>query len=68
MGSGAKALSFEHGQLVEREPYDLLLGQRKAPDGTPLGRPPGRTPPTSIPTSSQNRITVNADGGAVTID
>ena len=21
-------------------PYDLLFGQRKAPDGTPLGRPP----------------------------
>ena len=27
--------------MVEREPYDLLFGQRKAPDGTPLGRPPG---------------------------
>jgi AAA domain/TrwC relaxase len=26
--------------VVEREPYDLLFGQRKAPDGTPLGRPP----------------------------
>ena len=26
--------------MVEREPYDLLFGQRKAPDGTPLGRPP----------------------------
>jgi hypothetical protein len=25
---------------VEREPYDLLFGERKAPDGTPLGRPP----------------------------
>jgi hypothetical protein len=40
-GSGAKALGLEHGQLVEREPYDLLFGERKAPDGTPLGRPPG---------------------------
>jgi TrwC relaxase len=40
-GPGAKALGFEHGQLVERGPYDLLFGQRKAPDGTPLGRPPG---------------------------
>jgi hypothetical protein len=29
------------GQIVEREPYDLLFGERKAPDGTPLGRPPG---------------------------
>jgi hypothetical protein len=40
-GPGAKALSLEPGQMVEREPYDLLFGQRKAPDGTPLGRPPG---------------------------
>ena len=39
-GPGAKALGFEPGQMVEREPYDLLFGQRKAPDGTPLGRPP----------------------------
>ena len=29
------------GQVVEREPYDLLFGERKAPDGTPLGRPHG---------------------------
>jgi hypothetical protein len=28
------------GALVEREPYDLLFGERRAPDGTPLGRPP----------------------------
>ena len=27
--------------MVERKPYDLLFGERKAPDGTPLGRPPG---------------------------
>ena len=27
--------------MVEREPYELLFGQRKAPDGNPLGRPPG---------------------------
>ncbi len=39
-GPGAKALGFEPGQTVERQPYDLLFGQRKAPDGTPLGRPP----------------------------
>ena len=39
-GPGARALGLEHGQTVEREPYDLLFGQRKAPDGTPLGRPP----------------------------
>jgi hypothetical protein len=27
--------------MVEREAYDLLFGQRKAPNGTPLGRAPG---------------------------
>jgi hypothetical protein len=40
-GTGARALGLEHGQTVERKPYDLLFGERKAPDGTPLGRPPG---------------------------
>jgi len=40
-GPGAKALGFDDGQRVEREPYDLLFGERKAPDGTQLGRPPG---------------------------
>jgi hypothetical protein len=40
-GPGAKALGFEPGQAVERKPYDLLFGQRKAPDSTPLGRLPG---------------------------
>jgi conjugative relaxase-like TrwC/TraI family protein len=40
-GPGAEALGFQRGQVVEREPYDLLFGERKAPDGTPLGRPPG---------------------------
>jgi conjugative relaxase-like TrwC/TraI family protein len=39
-GPGAKALGFEPGQTVERKPYDLLFGKRKAPDGTPLGKPP----------------------------
>ena len=39
-GPGARALGFEYGQVVERGPYDLLFGQRRAPDGTPLGRPP----------------------------
>ena len=39
-GPGAKALGFETGQTVERKPYDLLFGERKAPDGTQLGRPP----------------------------
>ncbi len=40
-GPGAKALGLEHGQAVERSPYDLLFGERKAPDGTQLGKPPG---------------------------
>ena len=39
-GPGARALGFEDGQRVEREPYDLLFGERKAPDGTQLGRSP----------------------------
>ena len=39
-GPGARALGFEVGQMVERKPYDLLFGQRKAPDGTQLGKPP----------------------------
>jgi hypothetical protein len=40
-GPGARALGFEPGQTVERKPYDLLFGERKALDGTRLGRPPG---------------------------
>jgi hypothetical protein len=39
-GPGAKALGLESGQVLDRKPYDLLFGERKAPDGTPLGRPP----------------------------
>ena len=39
-GPGAQALGFEVGQTVERQPYDLLFGQRKAPDGTRLGKRP----------------------------
>ena len=41
-GLGAKVLGLEPGQVVEREPYDMLFGERKAPDGTQLGRPPGK--------------------------
>jgi hypothetical protein len=37
-GSGARTLGFEPGHTVERKPYDLLFGERKAPDGTQLGR------------------------------
>ena len=40
-GPGAQALGLDPGQQVERKPYDLLFGERKAPDGTQLGRPPG---------------------------
>ena len=39
-GPGARALGFESGQRIEREPYDLLFGERQAPDGTQLGRRP----------------------------
>ena len=39
-GPGTQALGFEVGQTVERQPYDLLFGERKAPDGTQLGKPP----------------------------
>ncbi|MGH3289587.1 MAG: MobF family relaxase, partial [Streptosporangiaceae bacterium] len=39
-GPGAEAFGFQPGRTVERQPYDLLFGQRKAPDGTPLGKPP----------------------------
>src|SRR6202051_4590128 len=35
-GPGAQALGFESGQRVEREPYDLLFGERKGSDGTQL--------------------------------
>jgi AAA domain/TrwC relaxase len=44
-GPGAEALGFAEGQVVERKSYDLLFGERKAPDGTRLARPPsgGRT-------------------------
>ena len=51
-GPGAKALGFDHGQRVERKPYDLLFGERKAPDGTPLGRPPRQRPQSRRPTRS----------------
>jgi hypothetical protein len=40
-GPGAQAFGFAAGQVVDRDPYDLLFGERKALDGTPLGRPPG---------------------------
>jgi conjugative relaxase-like TrwC/TraI family protein len=39
-GPGAERLGFAAGQEVEREPYNLLFGQRKGPDGQKLGRAP----------------------------
>ena len=40
-GPGAQALGFANGQTIERKPYDVLFGERIAPDGTQLGRSPG---------------------------
>jgi hypothetical protein len=42
-GPGAAVLGLAPGQVVDQEAYDLLFGQRKAPDGTQLGRPPGNS-------------------------
>src|SRR5215475_3610738 len=39
-GPGAERLGFAAGQLVEREPYNLLFGERKGPGGQKLGRAP----------------------------
>ena len=39
-GPGAERLGFTTGQKVEREPYNLLFGERKGPDGAKLGRAP----------------------------
>src|SRR5690349_15210483 len=39
-GPGAECLDFTRGQQVEREPYNLLFGQRTGPDGRRLGRAP----------------------------
>ena len=39
-GPAAAALGFQPGQVVERKPYELLFGERRAPDGTPLARKP----------------------------
>ena len=40
MGPGVTRLGFTASQQVEREPYDLLSGERKGPDGHKLGRAP----------------------------
>jgi hypothetical protein len=39
-GPGAERLGLAAGRQVEREPYNLLLGQRKDPGGEKLGRAP----------------------------
>ena len=42
MGPGrARPSASSPARWSNAEPYDLLFGERKAPDGTPLGRPPG---------------------------
>src|ERR1017187_4824223 len=40
-GAGTRWLGVAAGQKIDREAYDLLFGERKAPDGTKLGRAPG---------------------------
>ena len=40
-GPGAEAFGFQLGKVIECEPYDLLFGERKALDGTPLGQVAG---------------------------
>ena len=37
-GPGAKALGLEPGQMVEREPYDLLFGAAQSPGRHPAGQ------------------------------
>jgi hypothetical protein len=39
-GPGAERLGFAAGQVVAREPCNLLFGERKGPDGQRLGRAP----------------------------
>ncbi len=39
-GPGAERLGLVAGQQVEREPYNLLFGERKGPEGQRLGRAP----------------------------
>src|SRR5215472_13521066 len=39
-GPGAERLGFAAGHEVQREPYNLLFGERKGPDGQKLGRAP----------------------------
>jgi TrwC relaxase len=39
-GPGAERLGLAAGQQVEQEPYNLLFGERKGPDGAKLGRAP----------------------------
>src|SRR6516225_3566658 len=39
-GPGAERLGFAAGQQVDREPYNLLFGERRGPDGQKLGRSP----------------------------
>jgi len=70
-GPGAKALGLEHGQTIERKPYDLLFGERKAPTARRWAGPqaaaaklptctrgcwpPSRTPPPSAGANSASK-------------
>ena len=48
-GAPVQRPSVRAGRRIERQPYDLLFGERQAPDGTQLGRRPtaAAKPPTS---------------------
>jgi hypothetical protein len=51
-GDGPRAAGrLDSDEVVDREPYELLFGERKALGGTPSGRSPtsGRRPPTTTP-------------------
>jgi len=39
-GPGAERLGLAEGRQVELEPYNLLFGERKGPDGLELARAP----------------------------
>ena len=48
-GPGARALGLEPGQRVERQPYDLLFGQRQGPRRYPAGQATRRRPQSRRP-------------------
>jgi hypothetical protein len=64
-GSGARALGLRPGQIVDRAPCDLLFGERKAPDGTPLARP---RPTAARPPGAAEPAVLRPDPVAVQVD